>query len=229
MGRPALHAMRGFGIAALILGGAAGVATATTVLERTNTTVIQACEHESGELRIVTSSAECRKHEIAISWNVEGPAGPPGPPGNNGATGATGATGPGGATGPKGDTGPTGSTGATGPTGATGATGPSGADPNADAFANLFANDTGQALAADGAPCTIGQILLTASPSLTAGGIRANGQLLSVQQFPALFLVIGTTYGGDGVNSFALPDLRGQAPNNMTYSICDRGVAPVGR
>jgi microcystin-dependent protein len=39
-----------------------------------------------------------------------------------------------------------------------------------------------------------------------------NGQLLSIAQNSALFAILGTTYGGDGVNTFALPDLRGRVP-----------------
>ena len=39
-----------------------------------------------------------------------------------------------------------------------------------------------------------------------------NGQLLAVNQNPALFSILGTTYGGDGRTSFALPDLRGRFP-----------------
>jgi microcystin-dependent protein len=39
-----------------------------------------------------------------------------------------------------------------------------------------------------------------------------NGQLLAIAQYDALFALIGTTYGGDGVNNFALPDLRGRIP-----------------
>jgi microcystin-dependent protein len=74
--------------------------------------------------------------------------------------------------------------------------------------------------------CTLGQILLTASTNHTAGGVPASGQLLSISQNQALFALIGTTYGGNGINTFALPDLRGLAPNNMTYSICDEGVFP---
>jgi len=38
------------------------------------------------------------------------------------------------------------------------------------------------------------------------------GQLLAISQNTALFSIIGTTYGGDGRTSFALPDLRGRAP-----------------
>ena len=39
-----------------------------------------------------------------------------------------------------------------------------------------------------------------------------NGQLLAISDNQALFSILGTTYGGDGRTSFALPDLRGRAP-----------------
>jgi microcystin-dependent protein len=39
-----------------------------------------------------------------------------------------------------------------------------------------------------------------------------NGQLLSITQNTALFSLLGTTFGGDGVRTFALPDLRGRLP-----------------
>ena len=39
-----------------------------------------------------------------------------------------------------------------------------------------------------------------------------NGQLLSIAEYQTLYALIGTTYGGDGVNTFALPDLRGRIP-----------------
>lgn len=39
-----------------------------------------------------------------------------------------------------------------------------------------------------------------------------NGQLLPINQNSALFSLLGTTYGGDGVTTFALPDLRGRIP-----------------
>jgi microcystin-dependent protein len=44
------------------------------------------------------------------------------------------------------------------------------------------------------------------------GWAMCNGQLMSIDQNPALFQLIGTTYGGDGVTNFALPDLRGRLP-----------------
>jgi len=39
-----------------------------------------------------------------------------------------------------------------------------------------------------------------------------NGAVLSIAQYDTLFSLIGTTYGGDGVNTFNLPDLRGRVP-----------------
>jgi microcystin-dependent protein len=42
-----------------------------------------------------------------------------------------------------------------------------------------------------------------------------NGQLLAISQFEALFNLIGTTYGGDGVTTFGLPNLQGRVPIHM--------------
>ena len=39
-----------------------------------------------------------------------------------------------------------------------------------------------------------------------------NGQILPIRSFTALFSLLGTTYGGDGVTTFALPNLQAQAP-----------------
>jgi len=44
------------------------------------------------------------------------------------------------------------------------------------------------------------------------GWAMCNGQLLPVAQNQALFSLLGTTYGGNGVTNFALPDLRGRVP-----------------
>ena len=44
------------------------------------------------------------------------------------------------------------------------------------------------------------------------GYALCQGQLLSIQQNAALFSLLGTTYGGNGTTTFALPDLRGRAP-----------------
>jgi microcystin-dependent protein len=51
----------------------------------------------------------------------------------------------------------------------------------------------------------------------------ANGQLLSIQQNAALFSLLGTQYGGNGVSTFALPDLRGRVAEHQTNT-GDMGV-----
>jgi len=115
-----------------------------------------------------------------------------------------------------------------GPMGPAGPEGPAGPprDGAADAFVGSFGADTGNATAAPSVPCTLGQIILSASPTKTAGGMPATGQLLPIAQNTALFALLGTTYGGDGKVTFALPDLRSIAPNHMTYSICTYGTWP---
>lgn len=42
------------------------------------------------------------------------------------------------------------------------------------------------------------------------GWMSCNGQMLSINTYSALYALLGTQYGGDGVNTFALPDLRGR-------------------
>ncbi|QXH57265.1 phage tail protein [Pseudomonas maumuensis] len=58
----------------------------------------------------------------------------------------------------------------------------------------------------------IGQILLFAGNFAPRGWMFCQGQLLSIAQNSALFSILGTTYGGNGQTTFALPDLRGRAP-----------------
>ncbi len=58
----------------------------------------------------------------------------------------------------------------------------------------------------------IGMIILFAGNFAPRGWALCDGQLLPIAQNDALFSVLGTTYGGDGRTTFALPDLRGRAP-----------------
>jgi Phage Tail Collar Domain len=87
-----------------------------------------------------------------------------------------------------------------------------------------FGTNTSIAAAGAGATCTLGEITLTAGA--VANGTPAQGQILAISSNVALFSLLGTTYGGDGTSTFALPDLRGAAPNGLTYSICTTGVFP---
>lgn len=54
----------------------------------------------------------------------------------------------------------------------------------------------------------LGEIKLFAGTYAPRGYMYCAGQLLSIAEFEALYALIGTTYGGDGVQTFALPDLR---------------------
>ena len=58
----------------------------------------------------------------------------------------------------------------------------------------------------------IGEIRMFAGNFAPRGWAFCDGQLLAVEQNAALFSILGTTYGGDGRSTFALPDLRGRAP-----------------
>ena len=58
----------------------------------------------------------------------------------------------------------------------------------------------------------IGMIKIFAGNFAPKNWALCNGQLLSIAQNTALFSLIGTTYGGDGRVTFALPDLRGRLP-----------------
>jgi microcystin-dependent protein len=51
-----------------------------------------------------------------------------------------------------------------------------------------------------------------------------NGQILPISQYAALFSILGTTYGGNGTTTFALPDLRGRAPVHQGTGL---GLSPV--
>jgi microcystin-dependent protein len=57
-----------------------------------------------------------------------------------------------------------------------------------------------------------GQIIMAAFNYAPRNFANCDGQLLNVNQNQALFALLGTTYGGDGRNTFALPDLRGRTP-----------------
>lgn len=58
----------------------------------------------------------------------------------------------------------------------------------------------------------IGEIRMFGGNFAPAGWAFCDGQLLPIADNDALFTLIGTTYGGDGLTTFALPDLRGRIP-----------------
>ena len=60
----------------------------------------------------------------------------------------------------------------------------------------------------------VGEIRMFGGSFAPAGWRTCDGQLLPISQYETLFQLIGTTYGGDGQSTFALPDLHGRVPNH---------------
>ena len=75
----------------------------------------------------------------------------------------------------------------------------------------------------------IGEIRLFAFPLVPWGWRPCDGELLSVDDYPELFSRIGTTYGGDGVKTFALPNMQGRLPVHpgVGIKLGDAGGSPI--
>ncbi|HEX7139984.1 MAG TPA: tail fiber protein [Vicinamibacterales bacterium] len=73
----------------------------------------------------------------------------------------------------------------------------------------------------------VGEIRMFAGNFAPAGWMFCEGQLLPISEYETLFNLIGTTYGGDGQSTFALPDLRGRVPIHMGngFTLAETGGA----
>lgn len=71
----------------------------------------------------------------------------------------------------------------------------------------------------------VGEIRMFAGNFAPAGWMFCEGQLIPISENETLFNLIGTTYGGDGQETFALPDLRGRIPihNGNGYILAETG------
>jgi microcystin-dependent protein len=58
----------------------------------------------------------------------------------------------------------------------------------------------------------VGQIIMFGGNFAPSGWMTCSGQTLPIDQYETLFALIGTTYGGDGQQTFQLPDLQGRVP-----------------
>lgn len=58
----------------------------------------------------------------------------------------------------------------------------------------------------------VGEIQMVAFAFAPKGFALCDGSLLQIAQYPALYSLIGVAYGGDGVNTFGVPDLRSRSP-----------------
>ncbi len=64
----------------------------------------------------------------------------------------------------------------------------------------------------------IGEIRMFGGNFAPVGWMFCDGQILNISEYDALYSLIGTTYGGDGRSTFALPDLRGRLPIHQSPS-----------
>jgi microcystin-dependent protein len=75
---------------------------------------------------------------------------------------------------------------------------------------------SGQSVAStEGLEPFLAEIMLVSFNFAPKGWALCNGQFLPINQNQALFALLGTTYGGDGQTTFALPDLRGRIPMHV--------------
>lgn len=190
-----------FGVGAVLALGVSGSAVAAGSGSK-----VHACVNKRTLLVRIVDPAKrqkCGRGEQPLSWSVTGPRGNAGP---------------------KGSTGPAGPKGATGPQGPSGDAGPRG--PKGDVVPDSrFGTKTEDAAGGTGATCTLGEVWLAAGA--VASGVPASGQILPISSHSVLFSLLGHRYGGDGNNTFALPDLRSAAPNGLTYVICVAGIYPA--
>ncbi|MDO8846142.1 MAG: tail fiber protein [Methylicorpusculum sp.] len=73
----------------------------------------------------------------------------------------------------------------------------------------------------------VGQIQLFAFNYAPKGWLICNGAMLPIEQHVMVYTLLGTTYGGDGQRTFALPNLVGKEPApGLVYCICVEGLFP---
>jgi microcystin-dependent protein len=174
---------------------------------------------EAGDYRLTVSAGvgESRRDEFDLTIGAVGPPGETGPEGPQGPQGEQGPTGP---QGPKGDPGDAGL-----------APGSAAGDLLTWTGTNWVAQQPARRnnmqpflgvnyiIALEGIYPSrsslepyIGEISIFAGNFAPRGWALCDGQLLPIAQYSALFSLLGTTYGGDGRTTFALPDLRGRVP-----------------
>jgi microcystin-dependent protein len=70
---------------------------------------------------------------------------------------------------------------------------------------------------------TIGEIRMFGFPRIPSGWLACDGSLVSIAQYETLYTLLGTTFGGDGQNTFGVPDMRGRTPVHMGQG---QGLSP---
>ncbi|MFZ0394215.1 MAG: tail fiber protein [Terracidiphilus sp.] len=210
-----------YGFTSLAAGLSLAVVASSAIAAPTPAVVTACYNKVSGRARIVDSVKDCRPGEDSLVWNVQGPAGPQGVPGVPGSAGPAGPAGAAGAAGPAGPQGPTGSTGPAGPAG----TIPTSLTNLNTLFTEPWTGLGAAAYQGDNT-CIIGDTILSVNGYGGGDYLPADGRLLTISQYTAVFSLLGADFGGNGTTDFALPDLRKLAPPGLYWSICVYGIYP---
>jgi microcystin-dependent protein len=72
----------------------------------------------------------------------------------------------------------------------------------------------------------LGDIYLSAN-GYGQDSLPADGRILDISGHTAIFSLLSNNFGGDGITTFALPDLRPFTPKGLQYSICVEGIYPT--
>ena len=72
----------------------------------------------------------------------------------------------------------------------------------------------------------LGEVRLFPYERAPNGWLRCDGRTLYINEYPKLYMLIGTRFGGDGKQKFKLPDLQKKAPENFLYYMSLDGEFP---
>lgn len=72
----------------------------------------------------------------------------------------------------------------------------------------------------------LGEIRLFPYAKVPEGWMACIGQILYIAEYPKLYMLVGTKFGGDGKQKFRLPDLKKRSPENMMYCMAVEGEFP---
>jgi microcystin-dependent protein len=72
----------------------------------------------------------------------------------------------------------------------------------------------------------LGEVRFFPYGKIPVGWLACTGQILNITEYPKLYMLIGTKFGGDGKQNFRLPDLQKESPENMMYCIAVEGDFP---
>lgn len=72
----------------------------------------------------------------------------------------------------------------------------------------------------------LGEVRLFPYGRMPEGWLACDGRTLYINEYPKLYMLVGTKFGGDGKQQFKLPDLQKKAPQDLLYCMATDGEFP---